>query len=166
MTATARRHHPRRFCGTLLAATLGVAGVGLGAAPATATPVEASPAIVSSATTPPEGKARERETTEYATQGVKSWVVKQVLKQIAGMIRRNVDRFIRLGGQFLDNGAEAALRSHSGRIADVIDDVAEFPGITTHLARQQTYQRLSQFLDHGTANVIANAVEGVLWILL
>lgn len=100
------------------------------------------------------------------TQGIKSWLVKQALKAVAGTIRGGASTFIRLGDDFLDAGAKSALRNHSGRIADVIEDVAEIPDIATHMVRSEVYRGLKGFLGHGTANVIANAVEGVLWVFL
>lgn len=99
-------------------------------------------------------------------QGVKSWIVKQVLRGVAGMIRGGASKFIDVGGDFLDAGAKSALRNHSGRIADVIGDVADIPDIATHMVRTEVYKGLKGFLGHGTANVIANAVEGVMWFAL
>ncbi|PFG33911.1 hypothetical protein [Sanguibacter antarcticus] len=99
-------------------------------------------------------------------QGIKSWLVKQALKGVAGGVRGGASTFIRLGDRFLDAGAKTALRNNSGRIADVIEDVANLPDIATHRVRSEVYKGLKGFLGDGTANVIANAVEGVMWILL
>lgn len=98
--------------------------------------------------------------------GIKSAIVKALLKQMAGMIRSGANTFIDLGSKFLDDAAEKALRNHSSEIADVLDDVANFPDIATHQIRSQVYNGLKASLGDGTAQVIASAVEGVLWILL
>ncbi|PVE19867.1 hypothetical protein DDA93_00395 [Arthrobacter sp. Bz4] len=97
---------------------------------------------------------------------MKSWLVKQALRGVAGTVRGGSNTFINLAGNWLDSGAKSALRKNSGRIADVIDDVADLPDLATHAVRGHVYNGLKGFLGHGTANVIANAVEGVMWILL
>lgn len=99
-------------------------------------------------------------------KGVKSWFVKQALHGVAGTIRGGAGKFVDLAGPWLDDAAEVALRRDSGRIADVIEDVANIPDIASHAVRGYVYDGLKGFLGHGTANVIANAVEGVMWILL
>lgn len=128
-----------------------------------------TPTVTSSVSNLPTDKIPSRDVSGPGTveiQGVKSWLVKQALKGVAGGIRGGASTFIRLADNWLDAAATKALRKNSGRIADVIEDVAEIPDIASHQVRSQVYNGLKGFLGHGTANVIANAVEGVMWILL
>jgi hypothetical protein len=140
----------------------------LTAGPASASDLPQSPAPLStfSIDRSPVVTAPGRTGSGSEVQGVKSWIVKQVLRGVAGMIRGGASKFIDVGGDFLDAGAKSALRNHSGRIADVIEDVADIPDIATHMVRSEVYNGLKGFLGHGTANVIANAVEGVMWFAL
>ncbi|GAA1745424.1 hypothetical protein HF984_11205 [Rothia terrae] len=103
-----------------------------------------------------------------STQGIKSFVVKKALKGVAGAIRGGGQKFISMAEKqgLLDAAATNKIRTDSVRIADAVDSVANIPDLATHMVRQETYKRLVTFMNPGTANVIANAVEGVLWILL
>lgn len=101
-----------------------------------------------------------------STYGIKTWALRVALRATADLIRGGASGFIKIGGRFLDSGAKSALKKHSGRIANVVDDAADLTKINGTLVRQYVYRELNKFLPSGTANVIANAVEGVMWILL
>ncbi|WP_284251640.1 hypothetical protein [Litorihabitans aurantiacus] len=103
---------------------------------------------------------------EVQPLGVKSWVVKQALRGVAGLVRGGADAFVRVADDWLDDGARAALKNNSSEVADVIEDVANLPDLATHQVRSAVYNGLKDSLGHGTANVIANAVEGALWLVL
>ncbi|WIK81882.1 hypothetical protein [Micrococcus lylae] len=100
------------------------------------------------------------------TQGLKSEMVKVALRGVAGAMRGGGQKFVTMADGFLDKRAADVIRRDSVRIADAIDDVANIPDVATHQVRSEVYKRLSAIMDDGTANVIANAVEGVLWVLL
>lgn len=126
----------------------------------------ATPLAVASSSSPDQSDHASIKLPIGEPAGIKSFIVKKLLQQMAGMIRNGADAFIKLGSQFLDDAAEKALKNHSSEIADVLDDVANFPDIATHQIRSQIYNGLKGSLGDGTAQVIASAVEGVLWILL
>lgn len=156
--AIASTTRPTRTLTGLLAAVL---CFGLTAPTASATPAPTTP---HTSTAPAAPTTLENQQVQPA--GIKGWLVSQALRGLAGGLRTSADEFIRLGGTWLDDGARAALRQHSGRIADVLDDIAKTPDLATHAAKEKAYNELSKFLDPGTAQVIADALEGILFILL
>ena len=99
-------------------------------------------------------------------RGIKSALVKLALKAIAKAIRGGANGFINLASKFLDDAAEKAIRNNASKIADVIEDVADLPGVLTHTAKDKIRQGLEPLVGGGTANVIANAVVGVLELFL
>lgn len=101
-----------------------------------------------------------------ATTGLKSFVVKRVLKSLAYMVRHNTDEFISLAEkQGLDKTSARAVRNNTSKIAGVLEDVAEIPDIAAHSAKDAIYNTLRPSLGGGTANVIAQAVYGLIWVL-
>ncbi|XCB30114.1 hypothetical protein RQN30_01275 [Arcanobacterium hippocoleae] len=113
-----------------------------------------------------EAKADTDSNLEIETRGVKSWAAKKDLKSISGMIRSGGKQFIDLAGDFLDKETKTAIRNHSDIIADAIDDVAELPDLASHVVKEKLFHALSSPLGGGAANVIADAVAGVIWILV
>ncbi len=104
--------------------------------------MRSTPTVTSSVSNLPTDKIPSRDVSGPGTveiQGVKSWLVKQALKGMAGGIRGGASTFIRLADDWLDAAATKALRNNSGRIADVIEDVAEIPDIASHQVRSQVY---------------------------
>jgi hypothetical protein len=99
-------------------------------------------------------------------RGLKSTLVKLALKAIAKAIRGGANGFVNLASKFLDDAAEKAIRNNAGKIADVIEDVADLPGVLAHTAKDKIRQGLEPLVGGGTANVIANAVVGVLELFL
>ena len=82
------------------------------------------------------------------------------------MIRKSPDALIDFTKSFLDGAAEAALRRSSSQIADAIDDVAGLPDLAGHIVHEQLFYALEGSIGGGTAKVIADAVEWVMWALL
>lgn len=111
-------------------------------------------------------KADKDSDPEIETRGVKSWVAKNALKSISGMIRSGGKQFIDLAGGVLDKETKTAIKNHSGTIANAIDDVAELPDLASHVVREKLFYALSGPLGGGVANAIADAVAFVMWILL
>lgn len=127
----------------------------------------AAASIVTSPAEPPmTTQITSSENLEAQPAGLKGWFVSQGLRGIAGGIRNGADDFIRLAGNWLDDGATTALRQNSTRIADVLDDISDIPDLTTRVVKERAYNELSKFLDPGTAQVIADALEGVLFLVI
>lgn len=158
---------------TFVASVLAASILGTAAVPAQAeTAAAPSPASSASSISPAEtpaptlGQASASGGHQAVPYGVKRFLVKKALKGVAGTIRGGGSKFVDLAGEWLDKKAADTIRKDSVRIADAVDEVANIPDVATHQVRNEASKRLSEIMDSGTANVIANAVEGVLWILL
>lgn len=108
------------------------------------------------------------ESANQELNGVKGKLAKFALNSLADMIRDSVDNFIYLAKKHggLDDQAADSVKKNSSQIADALDDVAEIPDLVTHQVRSEVYKRLEGPLGSGNANVVANAVEGVMWFIL
>lgn len=99
-------------------------------------------------------------------KGVKSWLIKQALELVATGIRKG-GRVVQELISYMDASAARAFRKHSGAIADALDDIAQIPALSRRVVKDKLRYFLTNTLqlDHGTAQVIVTAVDGVLAIL-
>lgn len=100
--------------------------------------------------------------------GPKTWILRKALQGIARGIRSGGDEFISMArkGKFLDDQAERVLRRNNRVIANAIDDVAELPDLAGHVIREKLFDALRGPIGAGNAKLIADAVAGVLWVVL
>lgn len=100
-------------------------------------------------------------------QGVKSWLIKQALELIATGIRKG-GRVVQELMSFMDASAAKAFRKHARDIADALDDIARIPDLSRRVVKDKLRVFLTKTLElnHGTAQVIVTAVDGVLAILV
>lgn len=114
---------------------------------------------------PPSPAASPRDGGEKT--GVKRWAVKKATRALAAGIRAGGRILNQLIG-YMDDKAAQIFRKYSDRIADELESIANIPDITVKIVREKIFYFLSGPLNvgHGNALVIANAIEGVLWILL
>jgi len=99
--------------------------------------------------------------------GVKSWVVKKAVRALADAIRH--------GGKaahhvikFLDDKAARQFHKHSKRIADGLDDIAKIPGLTVRIVKEKIIYFMTNELgiSYASSQVIGEAIEGAIWIIL
>ncbi|WP_316274774.1 hypothetical protein [Bacillus halotolerans] len=104
---------------------------------------------------------------EFTTQGIKGKIVSAAVRALAQGIRSGSWVVSKIIG-WLDEGAAKAFRKHADDIADELDYIAKIPDLAVDTVRKKLYNYLVNDLelDSGDALVIAEAVEGVLWILL
>jgi hypothetical protein len=99
--------------------------------------------------------------------GVKSLAVKKAVLAMVKGIRKG-DRISNKLIGHLDNAALKAFRQHSGRIADGLEKISEIPDLTVKIVKEKSVNFMTRELKlgGGTAQVIGDAIEGVLWFLL
>ncbi|MED3603426.1 hypothetical protein P4472_16470 [Bacillus subtilis] len=110
-------------------------------------------------------KNQEVSVGEFTTQGIKGKIVSAAVRALAQGIRSGSWVVSKIIG-WLDEGAAKAFRKHADDIADELDYIAKIPDLAVDTVRKKLYNYLVNDLELGDALVIAEAVEGVLWILL
>jgi len=99
--------------------------------------------------------------------GVKSWMVKKAVRLLADAIRHG-GKAVHHVVKFLDDKAARVFHEHSGRIANGLDDIAKIPDIAVHVVKEKIiYFMINELsIRYGTAQVIGEAIEGALWIVM
>ncbi len=123
----------------------------------------------------PTAQARERPHTtalhvdQQNVQGIKSKAIKHAVKAMANLIRKgNGSKFYEVCGRLsADAAALQAFRRHSGRIADLLDDIASIPDLALNMVREQMFSMLTSprgpiKMGGGPAKVITEIIVGAL----
>lgn len=105
-----------------------------------------------------------------APQGVKGRTVAKAVVLVAKGIRVGNKHFGKLA-QALKGPAATAFLSHSGKIADLLDDIAKIPDLVSHVVREKLFFALSNTqgafkIEPGLAKDIADEIVAVVNALL
>ncbi len=107
-------------------------------------------------------------TDQDKVQGVKSKVVVKAVRVVAKLIRTRHDDFFKLCQRFGTDGvALAVFKRNAGKIADVLDDIADIPDLAMKVVGEKLYFILTSDrgpfnLSGGTANVIKDVLMGAI----
>lgn len=153
-----RRTMPGWFLSLCFCAPLVFTGAGLAAPPDS--PYRDAGAVGRSET---PGTARDG----ASEAGIKSLALKKAVQAMARVIRAWGPEVVNIT-RTMDGPALRAFRKHAVRIAGRLEDIAEIPDLVTTIVREKTYYFLiaELQLSGGTANVIAQAIEGALYAFL
>lgn len=99
-------------------------------------------------------------------QGVKGRTAAQATILVAKAIRKGTTHFATIVRK-VDTDAVAPFMKHSGKIADVLDDIAKVPDLVVDVIRSRLFHLLSDphgafKIKHGLAMDIADVIAGVI----